>query len=150
MTQQLYYIYNILSRNVLFRSMTRNMFLQVGPRLQDVTSHFAIYRLTCIQLFVVSDTRITGTIFPSCRFLTSFYFRFVHFQIKMSRLILVIYYTVVRSRDKSICKATGYVLEGPCSIPGMKKFLQTGYGAHRASHPMGVGGYFSGSKTERA
>lgn len=68
--------------------------------------------------------------FPSCGALINLFLkllifrsRFVNFQLKMSSSILVIYYIEFKSRVKLICTATGYVVEGPGSIPGMRTFL---------------------------
>jgi hypothetical protein len=115
-----------------------------------------------IRLFV---KRIAVTIFPSSRFLICFYltssicaithfslfcFIYTWFQPNVSCLILVIYYIIFRSWDKSICIATGYILKGPGSIPGIATFFNTEYGDQRVSYPMSVGGYFPGSKAVRS
>jgi hypothetical protein len=52
-----------------------------------------------------------------------------------------------RGQDSAGGVKTGYLLDGPCSIPGNGRFsllhsVQTDSGAHPASYPMGTGGSF--------
>jgi hypothetical protein len=59
---------------------------------------------------------------------------------------------VSMSRDISISIETGYGLDDRGSIPGraenfsLRYCVQTGSGAHPASHPVGTGAYFPGGK----
>jgi hypothetical protein len=60
-------------------------------------------------------------------------------------------YSVSGSRDSAVGVAAGYWLDGRVSIPfrgkGLSVFqsVQTGYGTHPASYPVGAGGYFPGA-----
>jgi hypothetical protein len=59
------------------------------------------------------------------------------------------------NRDRSVGLATDYGLDGPVSIIGSAKFsllhsIQTDFGAHPASYPIGTGDCFLGGKVAEA
>jgi hypothetical protein len=56
------------------------------------------------------------------------------------------------SRDSSVGRATGYGVRFPTRARDFSQLhsVQTGYGAHPALHPMGIGCTFPGGKAAEA
>jgi hypothetical protein len=71
------------------------------------------------------------------------------YAISMYHSIILLGVVDERSQDSSVGIATKYELDGQGSIPGTARFsllhhIQTSFGAHPASYPIGTEGYLPG------